>query len=262
MKKSKILFIGAGRMAQALISGMQGQADLEIIVSNNTNKQRLMQVQQTYQIEITERWEDYVSSATLIVLAMPPEAHRGVLEELSKRVTNQFVITIAAGLDVDYLQSKLPEDTPVGWVMPNTAASKGESISLYTIGKTVTIEQEHLLQRILDSVGTFEKVTQDQVHQLTPITGSAPAFIYRMAQQLIDGAKDTGITEQQAQKLVAQMIKGAASMLSGKEAPKDLIDQVASPGGVTAAGLSVFDDNQFDEMMVDVLKACYERAKQ
>lgn len=261
MSKSKIVFIGAGRMAQALIAGMYQLNDLEITVSNNGNRKRLEKVSQTYHVKITDRWEDEVEDASMIVLAMPPEVHDPVLRKLQSLVGQQCIVTVAAGIDVDYLQSKLPSQTPVAWVMPNTAASKGESISLYAIGSAVNTDHEQLLQTMLESVGEYEKVTQQQIHQLTPITGSAPAFIYRMAQQLIAGAKDTGITEMQAQKMVAQMIKGSAAMLQTDETPISLIDQVASPGGVTAAGLEVFDQYQFDQMMIDVLQACYDRAE-
>ncbi|GGM33667.1 pyrroline-5-carboxylate reductase [Paraliobacillus quinghaiensis] len=256
----KILFIGAGRMAQAIIAGLN-KTDMTIVASNNGDAKRLEEVEQKFGVMTTDSWKEEIEDADMIVLAMPPEAHESVLKEVELFVKDQFIVTLAAGIDPTYLEAKLPEGTPVAWVMPNPAASLGKSVSLYTLGKHVGEHHEKMLEALLDSIGSSEKVTEDQVHALTPITGSGSAFIYRMANSLVTSAIDTGVTEEKARKLVADMIHGAAAMLQTGEPPKKLIDQVASPGGVTAAGLEVMDEGQFDQMMQDVVTACHIRAR-
>ncbi|WP_067837736.1 pyrroline-5-carboxylate reductase [Amphibacillus sediminis] len=263
MSGEKILIIGAGRMATAIIVGLKKADFKNVIVSNNGNTTRLEAIENRFKVKTTLNWQDYVADQDLIILAMPPEAHDQVLKDLSAVMTNQLIVTVAAGIDVTYMQERLPEGAAVAWVMPNTAAAKGESITLFASGKHVTDEQEYYLEKILFGIGQFKKLNEDQVHALTPITGSAPAFIYRLADNLVQGALNAGVSEVVAKQLVAQMIKGSAEMLtSDLKCAKDLIDEVASPGGVTAAALSVFDQYQFDEMVESALKACYKRAEQ
>ncbi|SEN85602.1 pyrroline-5-carboxylate reductase [Amphibacillus marinus] len=263
MSNEKILIVGAGRMAQAIIKGLKKADFTNVMVANKGNQERLEEVESRFNVDSTTQWQEHVSDQDIVILAMPPEAHEQVLSELAPVMTNQLIITVAAGIDVSYLEKRLPEGTAVAWVMPNTAAAKGESITLFTPGKNVSDEQEYFIEKILFSIGKFKKLNEQQLHALTPITGSAPAFIYRMALTLINKAKETGVSEVVAKQLVAQMIRGSAEMLNSElKCTADLIDEVASPGGVTAAALSVFDQYQFDQMMNDVLTACYERAKQ
>ncbi|MRH43735.1 pyrroline-5-carboxylate reductase [Aquibacillus halophilus] len=257
----RILFIGAGRMAQAIISGLKNQSDFQISVTNNGNDQRLNYVRDTFDVEVIESWREEIETTDVVVLAMPPEVHDSLLNELAKFIDKHLIVTVAAGIGPTYLEESLPDGTPVAWMMPNTAAQVGQSMTLYTCGKHTDSSHEELLQKMLSGIGSYEKVTEEQIHELTPITGSAPAFIYKMAEALVNNAVDSGISEQQARKLVSEMIGGAASMLKNGESPKELAEQVASPGGVTAAGLKVFDENNFESLINNAIKACHQRAE-
>lgn len=261
MADEKILIVGAGRMAQAIIKGLK-QADFtNVLVGNNGNVERLAAVEARFGVNTTEQWQNHVSDQTIIILAMPPEAHDKVLQELSEVVDGQLILTVAAGVDVSYLEARLPEGTPVSWMMPNTAAAKGQSMTLFALGEHVNDQHEYYIEKILFSIGQFKKLTETQMHALTPITGSGPAFIYRMADNLIKEAQKSGISEVTAKQLIAQMVKGSAEMLtSDLKCPQDLMDEVASPGGVTERGLQVFEKYHFDEMMREVIEVCLDRA--
>ncbi|MDL4841126.1 pyrroline-5-carboxylate reductase [Aquibacillus rhizosphaerae] len=258
---NRVLFIGAGRMAQAIIKGLVQQSDFHIAVTNNGDEQRLNYVKEKFGVEIVESWREEIETTDVIVLALPPEAHGSLLNELANFIDKHLIVTVAAGIDPAYLEKSLPEGTPVAWMMPNTAAELGKSMTLYTCGTHTNSSHEELLQQMLSGIGSYEKVTEQQIHELTPITGSAPAFVYAMADTLINCAMESGVTEQQARKLVAEMIGGAASMLKTGESPKQLADNVATPGGVTAAGLDVLDRNNFDGLISGAIDACHKRAK-
>ncbi|SDC19429.1 pyrroline-5-carboxylate reductase [Pelagirhabdus alkalitolerans] len=263
MSTNNVLIIGAGRMAQAIVKGLKKSHDQQITIANKTNKERLEKVANTYQLKTTNDWRTSLSEYDLIVLAIPKEEHDHILESMYPKIDQQFVVTVAAGVDVSYLEERLPEGTPAAWIMPNTAASIAESMTLYAPGRFVGDSQQERIETLLSNIGSYQTLTEDQVHLLTPITGSAPAFIHRMAEVLIEKAKTSGVSEDVATELVAQMIKGSAEMLrSDDRKPEELINEVASPGGVTEAAMTVFDDYHFDQMMDSVIKACYKRADQ
>lgn len=263
---TNLLFIGAGRMAEAIFAGMiqnDPTSHNRIVVSNRSDEARLAALKKEYGVRTTPRWTENVPEADVILLAMPPEAHDHVLAELGPLLSGQFVVTVAAGIGVKKLEEALPAGCPVAWVMPNTAADMGESISLFACGDAVNTKHRRMLQDILDAIGASEECTERQIHELTAITGSAPAFIYRMAEVLEEAAMDYGIGRDRARRLVTQMIHGSGAMLKkGGGTPAELREQVTTPGGATAAGLKVFAENDFRGIVKRAVKAVNARAEE
>jgi pyrroline-5-carboxylate reductase len=264
MKKQRILFIGAGRMAEAIVSGLlkTNKGDIEsITMSNQKDAQRLKDLQQKYGVYVTQDWRSEIENQDVIVLAMPPAAHDSLLAELSGLLTNQFVVTIAAGIGPSYLEAKLPPHTAVAWIMPNTSATIGESISLYTIGAFVTEEHKAVLEMMLEGIGKSQECTEEEIHQLTAITGSAPAFLYYFAESLIKVTEEYGIDKETAEKLVIQMIYGSSLMLKNEGNPAALREQVTTPGGATAEGLKVLYKHQFADILKQAIEATNAKAR-
>ncbi|WP_042457026.1 pyrroline-5-carboxylate reductase [Neobacillus dielmonensis] len=258
--QKRVLFIGAGRMAQAIIEGLVNKTEFAITVANKGNQERLEFVKNHYGVETTEHWVNHASEMDIIFLAMPPDAHASILKELAEKIGGQLVMTVAAGISPTYMESMLPDATPVVSVMPNTAAKQGESITLYAPGQHVNQQHIQWIETLLSGIGEYEKVTEKQIEELTAITGSAPAFIYKLAGVLEQMALETGVTQQQARKLVAQMIAGSAEMLKTNIDTTELINQVATPGGSTAAGLDSLDNNQFNTSIQQAIIACRKKA--
>lgn len=263
-KKHRILFIGAGRMAEAIFTGLLKTSKEyieEIIVSNRSDTEKLKQLEQRYGVSTTNDWKQYIKAVDTIVLAMPPAAHEQLLAELSPLLTHQFVVTVAAGIGPSYLEEKLPQGTPVAWIMPNTAATIGQSISLYTMGHSVNEEQQETLQLLLKGIGTSQLCTEEEIHRLTAVTGSAPAFLYHFAEGLIEATKSYGINEATAKHLVIQMIAGSAAMLKQEPDPAILREQVTTPGGSTAEGLNVLYEHNFANIIHQAIEATNKKAR-
>ncbi|MGG1684787.1 pyrroline-5-carboxylate reductase [Pseudalkalibacillus sp. NRS-1564] len=259
MKKSNILFIGAGRMAEAIFSGLKQSGNMgTITVTNQSDQKKLDDLRKTYDVE-TGVWQDVISEHDIVILAMPPAAHPAVLKELADRVTNQFIITVAAGIGPSILEASLP-GRPTAWIMPNTAADIGESISLFTCGNHVTEDHREALQVILDAIGESEELSEKQIHDLTAITGSAPAFVYHLAESLEKTAASYGLTADVARKLVVHMIYGSASMLKDGRDAGELRDQVTTPDGATAAGLDVLRKGDFSQLLHEAILAVNDKA--
>lgn len=262
---TKLLFIGAGRMAEAIVAGLlHKDPDFRerITVSNQRDEKKLLAMENKYGIETSQNWAQHVESSDVVVLAMPPEAHDEVLSELGLLTDGQLVVTVAAGIGVKKLQDALPAGTPVAWVMPNTAADLGQSMSLFTCGEHVTAEHRVLLAAVLEAIGEAEECTEAQIHELTAITGSAPAFVYRMAEILEEAAMEYGVERAKARKLVAQMISGAGAMLASGADPAELREQVTTPGGATAAGLELLAGQGYRQMIKQAVEAVNARAEE
>ncbi|OLS34322.1 pyrroline-5-carboxylate reductase [Alkalihalophilus pseudofirmus] len=258
-----ILFIGAGRMAEAIFAGIlhKNDRDVKVTVTNLHNKEKLASLKTRYHIETINHWSEGIDEADTILLACPPSAHDQLLEDLSPRINGQFVITVAAGVDPTFLEARLPNKTPVAWVMPNTAASVGKSMSTYTYGQHVNEAHKEQLQMILNSIGASEQLTEDQIHNLTAVTGSAPAFLYYFTEALQVAAAEYGLSQNQAEKLVQEMVIGSAEMLKTYKDPALLREQVTSPGGATDAGLKSLEKNHFQAAIMEAVKATNDHAK-
>lgn len=263
LKKHRILFIGAGRMAEAIFAGLLKTSNEhidKIIVSNRSNIAKLKQLEEKYNISVTSDWKQHIKIVDTVVLAMPPAAHEQLLSELSPLLTNQLVVTVAAGIGPSYLEEKLPSGTPVAWIMPNTAATIGKSISLYATGNFVNSEHQETLQLLLKGIGTAQLCTEEEIHQLTAVTGSAPAFLYHFAEGLIETTKNYGIDKATAKHLVIQMIAGSAAMLEQEQDPAMLREQVTTPGGSTAEGLKVLYENNFSKILSQAIEETNKKA--
>lgn len=262
--KPSILFVGAGRMAEAIISGLynKGQKQIDqIFVGNKSNSAKLKRLEDTYGVIPVDKLDDCINQVDIIILAMPPNEHEVVLENISQFITTQFIVTIAAGMGPEILEKRLPKGTAIGWIMPNTAAEVGYSISLYTYGHYIKKEHKQQMEIIVNSIGDSHLCTEDEIHKLTAITGSTPAFLYQFVESLISMTEELGVEKIVAQKLVTEMVIGSAEMLKTGKLPLELKEQVTTPGGATAAGLEVLKNRDFDQLLKDAVIATNKKAR-
>ncbi len=264
MKNLHILFIGAGRMAEAIFSGLlKQQPKIIITVSNQSDSSRLKYLSEHYPIQTTSDWREEIGQADVILLACPPDAHASVLETMSPLVSKeQFVITVAAGIGPSTLEATLPKGIPVAWLMPNTSADVGKSMSIYAYGSAITDSHRSLFKTIVSAIGPSEELSEQQVHDMTAVTGSAPAFLYHFVEALEQAAISYGLTAEQSRKLVIEMVIGSAAMLDKHRDPAKLREQVTSPGGATAAGLTSLANDHFSESIIRAIHATNARAKE
>lgn len=264
MEKTNILMIGAGRMAEAVISGLIAKETSEIgkiTVANRSDTGKLTELEKKYGVNTSSDWEGDMAGHNVIVLASPPGTQDEQLRKIGERLSGQLIITVAAGIDTDYMESRLPDGAAVCWIMPNTAAQIGKSMSIYSIGQFVTEDQKKTISLILSAIGYGEELSNEQVHNLTAVTGSAPAFLYSFAEGLEKAAAENGVTKEQARELVIKMLSGSAAMLEAGFDPGDLQRQVASPGGSTAEGLKVLEEAKFHELIGEAVEAVNRHAR-
>jgi len=223
-------FIGGGNMAEAIIKGIRGKgqgASEEIIVSE-PNEARRNYLEQTYNIKTSPSNRDIASSCDIIFLAVKPQNIEAVLDEISDVVTDKkTVVSIAAGITLSYLESKLKTKQIIR-VMPNTPA----------------LVQEGLMDAV------------------TALSGSGPAFIALFIEAMIEAGEKMEISRTDAAELAVQTLLGTARLLDTGMPPEKLRQMVTSPGGTTAAGLKVFEEKGFKSLVEDALFAAKKRAEE
>ncbi|MCS1352734.1 pyrroline-5-carboxylate reductase [Mechercharimyces sp. CAU 1602] len=262
MEKVNIIVIGAGRMAEAIVAGLlqHKREDVgRIVITNRSRRERLQELKNRYRVEVAHTWQEEIGEADVVLLAIPPTEHHEVLDALAPYITKQLVITIAGGIGLTPLTERLPSGTAVAWIMPNTAAQIGESISPFTMNNVDQL-QRSWVELLVGGIGSGVECTEQEVINLTAITGSAPAFIYRIAEVLGGLTEERGIEPETGRRLVAQMIYGTSKMLMQEGEPAQLREQVTSPGGSTAAGLQSLEDHGFEKIFCEAIRATDRRA--
>lgn len=265
MSTRRVLFVGAGRMAQAMIAGMlrpKGRVQWDITVANRGNRDRLQKLRDRLNVQTTENWQETVPNVDVIVLAIPPGGYAQACAALHPLVRReQLVVSIAAGIGPSRLAESLPSNIPTAWLMPNTGAEIGQSMTLCACGPTVSDEQQQILVDMQAGMGQSFLCSEQQVHDLTAITGSALAFVFRAAGVFEQMSIDYGVDAADAHTLVGQMLQASAQLLlRGDESPASLADAVTTPGGATAAGLAVLAQGGYEQLLAEAVKATNRRA--
>lgn len=236
-----IAFLGGGAMAGALIKGLlaAGWPSDRLRASDPLEKQRHTLAEQ-FDIPIFANNREAVQGAHVLLLAVKPGVITGVLEEIAPLLTpNVLILSIAAGITLATLASRLPPGQPLMRVMPNTPALVGAGISVLLPGPDMTRTHRDLAHQIMAAVGIVEEINNEALMDgVTALSGSGPAYVYLMAEALSDGGVASGLPRALADRLAARTLMGAAKLLeeSGLH-PGVLKNQVTSPGGTTIAGL-------------------------
>ncbi len=254
-------FIGGGNMAEALIKGMTSQGMKNIIVSEPSADRRSY-LEQEYGIKTTPSNKEVAFSCSLILLAVKPQNMAVVLDEITGLVTeDKTVVSIAAGITLSYLQSKLKTKRLVR-VMPNTPALVQEGMSVLSLCECFSDMEIARIREIFMSVGRVLTLKEEQMNAVTALSGSGPAFVALFVETLTEAGVRIGLNRDNAAELAVQTLIGTARLLETGMPPGRLREMVTSPGGTTAAGLKVFEERNMVGIMHDVLHAAMKRAEE
>jgi len=248
-------------MAGAMIKGMRSQGMKNILVSEPAEERREY-FSKSFSIETTAANKDVASSCRIIILAIKPQNMEAVLDEIKNIVTEeQTVVSIAAGIKLDYLSSKLNTRKLIR-VMPNTPALVQEGMSVMSLCECFSDNDIAVVRDILMSIGKVVTLPEKYMDAVTALSGSGPAFIALFIEAMIEGAKTMGLNENDALTLAVQTVLGTSKLLDTGMDPVLLREMVTSPGGTTAAGLAVFDENKFKDTVKAAIIAARNRSEE
>lgn len=268
MLREKVIgFIGAGSMAEAMISGIVASEIIpanNVVVSNRSNINRLMELEEKYGVRGVMKQDLDMSELDIIVLAMKPKDIEIALASLKDQLNpSQLLLSVLAGVSTGYMEEGLNPGQPVIRVMPNTSSMIGESATAISAGKNVAMDHIVDTKVILETIGKVYSIEEEQMDVFTGVAGSGPAYFYYLMEHMEKTAKDAGLDEEVTRDVVAQTILGAAKMMQeNNEEPASLRKKVTSPNGTTAAGLEALSDNGGGKAISAAIKGAAERSKE
>lgn len=221
-------------------------------------------VEQVTGVEVFDSNEPIMARANLVILAVKPQVMAGVLAEIMPQVTQRHLfVSIAAGITLARMAYGLPPGSRLIRVMPNTPCLVGLGASCFSRGLSATDADSEHVRQILASVGHAFEVPEAALDAVTGLSGSGPAFIYRVIESLAAGGIAMGLPAELALQLAAQTAKGAAEMvLTTGRSPAELREQVTSPGGTTLAGLNKLGELQGAEAFREAVIAATRRSEE
>jgi len=257
-------FIGAGNMGFALMKACYNTFGKNEIAYYDTSAEKCSQVLKQFDIPAEDNNVSLVKKCRFIVLAVKPQFLPGVLEEIKGSVTDQIIISIAAGVSIKSIQSRIGFPVKVVRAMPNTPALifKGVTGICYSTD-SFTDEEKDIIDRFFNSFGRYEVFDEALMNAVTCASGSSPAYVYIFIEALADSVVALGIPRDKAYVLAAQTVLGAAAMvLETGEHPAALKDKVCSPGGTTIAGVKALEEHGFRNAIMKATEACLRRSEE
>ncbi|MFC1751997.1 pyrroline-5-carboxylate reductase [Thermoproteota archaeon] len=261
----RIGFIGFGKMAESIWKGISAAnlADSQSCAFTDIDESRKNLAQNTYNLRF-QPLAELVAQSTVILIAVKPQNIKELLINFPKiELSNKVIISIAAGIPAAVFENYLDKTVQIARVMPNTPACIGEGMSCLSFNSQCTSENIKYCKSIFKSLGEMIVIPEVHMDTVTGISGSGPAFFYRIAEAVTDLGQELGLTYEQAITITAQTLAGAGKMMlkSGKS-PQELISDVASPNGTTSAGLEIFNTTQIESDIKRVIKSAIARAKE
>ena len=264
MKEYNIGFIGSGKMASAIIKGLikSGFVNAEKLIATQAETEGVEEKSRDLGIKIILENKPLVEGSDIIFIATKPNQVEDVLKEISPLITpDKLVVSIAAGVTTGFIESKLPPSSRVIRVMPNTPALVGEGMSGICGGKFASEEDLNYIQKMLSTIGKCIIVEESQIDIVTAISGSGPAFFYKVINDIARAGEKLGLDYEKSLLLSIQTAIGSAKMaLHRTISMEELISNVATKGGCTRVGVDCMEEENSEKMFYDVIKSTAEKA--
>lgn len=265
-EKTKIAVIGAGKLGEALISGMidAGIVKKDQFIATAAHRERLDQLKKKIGVKTTLSNGEAVRKSNLVLLCVKPQVVEEVLRQIADDLTaNHVLISVAASVSTRFMESILAKPVPVLRAMPNTPCLVREGMTAISPGKHATHAHVQQAKKIFDAIGRTLIVDEKHMDAVTGLSASGPAFVYIIIESFIEGGVKVGLPREVATLLAAQMVHGAASMvLKTGEHPAKLKDIVTTPAGCTVDGLLELEDGGLRVTLIKAVDRATRRARE
>ena len=265
-KPSNVAIIGIGKMGEAIISGLlnSGVYDPKDIQAVEIVESRQKYITQTYKVKCHDKAKKAIAFGDIIIIAVKPGVMGKVLEQIGPAMKpGKVLVSIAAGVTLEYIQNNLPKGIPVIRVMPNQACLVNEAMITICPSENTPKEQLKTATGILSLLGRVLPLEEKYLNLATGLVGSGPAYIYLIIEALADAGVRLGLPKDISTILAAQTTLGAAKMVvETGEHPAKLKDKVATPAGTTVEGLLELERGGLRAVIISAVTKAAQRAKE
>lgn len=267
LKNSKLGVIGVGVMGRALVKGMlsTGIAKPEQIWTAARSERSCNRAQEELGVKSLIQYQDEVPDTKVILLCVKPYQVDDVLESLKSAglPSDVLIISVAAGKTLKQMEQAVVTPNPVIRAMPNTPAIVEQAMTAICGGSFVKREHLQLAREIFEAIGLCIELEERHFDAVTGLCGSGPAYLYLIMEALADGGVRMGLPRDVAVKVVAQTVRGAATMVqqTGRH-PAALRDDVTTPAGCTIAGLLTLEDGKIRSVLARAVEEASHTARE
>jgi pyrroline-5-carboxylate reductase len=244
--KERIAILGAGKIGECIIGGLLESRRLgpATLTATARHAARLEQLATRYRVATTLSNRAAVRGASLVLLAVKPQAMEEVLRDIRPAVRRgQLVVSIAASVPTDFIEKRLPAGVAVVRAMPNTPCVVGHGMTVLCAGRHAREAHLEAARRVFAPLGLCLTLDEKHMDAVTALSASGPAYLYVVIESLAEGGVKVGLPREVATTLVAQMVLGSAAMvLKSGEHPATLKDAVTTPAGCTIDGLLALEE--------------------
>lgn len=261
-------FIGAGNMAEAIARGVLRARvfGAEQLIASDISPERRALFEEQLSIRAVEENAEAAREARTIILAVKPQQMAAALGAIAPVLRAEtLVISIAAGVSTAFIEKQLGEKQ--AWrvirTMPNTPMLLGEGMVAMAPGRGATAADLHAARRIFEAGATVLELPEEKMDAVTALSGSGPAYVFFLVEQMTQAGLEMGLTAEQAHTLATRTALGAAKMLcSLPDAPRELRRKVTSPGGTTQAAIETMEARGVPESIVAALHRAAQRSRE
>jgi pyrroline-5-carboxylate reductase len=267
----RIAILGTGSMGGAILAGLlkSGISPNNISVSTKTTESAERLADELGVLSFAmEDGDDAnqmaVANAQLILIGVKPAYVLEVLADVADSLNdNALVVSVAAGVPTAAMEAVLPEDVGVIRAMPNTPAIVGRALTGIAAGSRATEWAVETASQLFETVGQVLVLDESQIDALGTISGSGPAYVFYLIEQLTKAAKHHGFNDEDAALLVNQTFLGAAELLvASDKTPEQLRKQVTSPNGTTERAIARMAQTDLEAMFIEATEAALARSRE
>ena len=265
MPSAKLVFIGTGNLASAMVRGLLAKkvfaaGDIACTSKHGVTAQKLAS---DTGITCEPDLPKLLAGADTVVVAFKPQSLAGADPRLAELTAGKLVVSVLAGKTLARLAQAFPAARNLVRTLPNTPAAIGAGITPWCARAPLAPADRAIVDRLLGALGQLVELGEEHMDAVTALSGSGPAFLFEFVAALRDGGVAAGLPRETAHKLAVETALGAAKLLAHTGLEPDVLrDQVVSPNGTTFAGLQVMAARQFREMMKESVLAGARRSNE
>jgi pyrroline-5-carboxylate reductase len=265
-----IAILGAGSMGGAILHGLVGSGKATGLTVTNRSAGKAAAFRQVGGVRSVSLDEepsgntDAAAAASIVLVGVKPAMVPDLLREIAPVIRpGTIVVSIAAGVPIATFEQILGPGVPVIRSMPNTPALVGKAVTGLAAGGAATEADVAVVRELFATVGTVIDVPEEKIDALSTISGSGPAYVYLLIEELTTAAVGQGFTRDEARTMVEETFIGATALLaSSSEDPAELRRRVTSPKGTTERAIAVLQDAHLGDVFARATDAALARARE